>query len=240
MTYKAVGANNPFIKNINSIKYVVETNGTTTLVVNQTQLVGRYPTLANAQDAAAGILIKLGSKDPTTRLGQIFTQTVNLGGGGGGGGNLLPPTGGDVTLDPVTLLPVRHYRTLAYENGVLVSTDNSYMSTMIRATGITEPVTIRYSANRPKSTLYYLKTTFQSVSSASLPPSVSPGFVQWFVNDDLVVNPNDYLRLKAEIQSSQDYASRTDTYSLLNQSENGQLWASGTLEYILTTTNNES
>ena len=239
MTYKAVGANNPFIKNINSIKYVVETNGTTTLVVNQTQLVGRYPTLANAQDAAAGILIKLGSKDPTTRLGQIFTQTVNLG-GDGGGGNLLPPTGGDVTLDPVTLLPVRHYRTLAYENGVLVSTDNSYMSIMIRATGITEPVTIRYSAGRPKSTLYYLKTTYPSASSAAYPPSAEPGFVQWYLNYDIVVNPNDYLRLKAEIFSSQDYESRTDTYSLLNQSENGQLWASGTLEYILTTTTNES
>lgn len=238
MTYKAVGANNPFIKNINSIKYVVEANGTTTLVVNQTQLVGRYPTLANAQDAAAGILIKLGSKDPTTRLGQIFTQTVNLGDGGGGG--ILPPTGGDVTLDPVTLLPVRHYRTVNYENGVLVSTENSYMSVMIRATGINEPVTIRYSANRPKNTLYYLKTTTPSVSSAALPPSVSPGFSQWFANNNIVVNPNDYLRLKAEIYFANDSASVTDTYSLLNQSENGQLWASGTLEYILTTTTNES
>lgn len=239
MTFKAVGASNPFIKNLNSIKYVVEADGTTTLIVNQTQRVGRYPTLANAQDAAAGILIKLGSKDPTTRLGQIFTQTINLG-GGGGGGNILPPTAGDVTLDPVTLLPVRHYRTLNYENGVLVSTENSYMSAMIRATGINEPVTIRYSANRPSNLLYYLKTTTPSVSSSALPPSSSPGFVQWFTNTDLVVNPNDYLRLKSEVISSRDYQNSTDSYSLLNQSENGQLWVSGTMEYILSTTSNES
>lgn len=234
MTFKAVGANNPFIKNLNSIKYVVEADGTTTLVVNQTQLVGRYPTLANAQDAAAGILIKLGNKDPTTRLSQIFTQTINL---DNGGGNILPPAGDDYSLDAVTLLPVRHYRTITDGGGGTTITENTYQSSMIRATGITVPVNIRYQASRIPCNMYYLKTTTPSVSSSGLPPEFSSGFVQWFSGDTVTVNPNDYLRLKASVvvNGSFEFSSQLEkSFSLYNDSENGQLWTSGIFEYIYT------
>lgn len=77
MTYKAAGASNRNLRNVNSATYYVS-NNETLLKINQTQLVGRYPNIEDATEALRGILIKLGVKDTLSRLLKIPTNIVYL------------------------------------------------------------------------------------------------------------------------------------------------------------------
>lgn len=77
MTYKAAGASNRNLRNVNSATYYVS-NNETLLKINQTQLVGRYPNIEDATEALRGILIKLGVKDTLSRLSKIPTNIVYL------------------------------------------------------------------------------------------------------------------------------------------------------------------
>lgn len=77
MTYKAAGASNRNLRNVNSATYYVS-NNETLLKINQTQIVGRYPNIEDATEALRGILIKLGVKDTLSRLLKIPTNIVYL------------------------------------------------------------------------------------------------------------------------------------------------------------------
>lgn len=71
----AAGASNPDINNVNSVTYYIGTDATT-LKVNQTQMVGRYLTIADAVEALTGLLYKCGVRDVATRLPLLNTSIV--------------------------------------------------------------------------------------------------------------------------------------------------------------------
>jgi hypothetical protein len=78
MTYRATGANNPALKDVQFATFLIQTNNTT-LVVNRHQMVGRYPTFSDAKLALEGILIKNGSNNSaSTRLIALKKDLIYL------------------------------------------------------------------------------------------------------------------------------------------------------------------
>jgi hypothetical protein len=194
MTYKAAGASNPNIKNVNSITYWVETNGTTTVKVNQTQYVGRYPTLDNAKDAVAGILIKLGNKDPVTRLAQILTVTNII----PNNDVPMPPANADVTPNALDWYDITHIRTFIRDSqtGEDISQEDSFSSFLQQVTGIDTNIILVPTFTSSTLQLWYRKANFPFASQQAYPPNLEPGYVQIASGDQIIVAPNEYIRFK--------------------------------------------
>jgi hypothetical protein len=71
MTFRAAGASNPALRNVQYAEFLIRATETT-LIVNKTQLVGRYPTLDAARLALEGILIKnAASQRASVRLNEL-------------------------------------------------------------------------------------------------------------------------------------------------------------------------
>lgn len=227
MTYKAAGASNPAIRNVNSITYWVEANGTTTVKVNQTQYVGRYPTLDNAKDAVAGILIKLGNKDPVTRLTQIPTVTNIM-------NNILPPNNNDVTPNALNWLPISHVRVITKDGATndVISDESSYSSFIQQVTGTNTNIVIVPSfTTHPTLQLWYRKANFPFASQQAYPPNFEPGFVQIASGGQITVAPNEYIRFKCLNTSPTSEIINPITVNILNSSESNALLDTFTIRY---------
>ena len=71
MTFRAAGASNSALRNVQYAEFLIRATETT-LIINKTQLVGRYPTLGAARLALEGILIKnAASQRASVRLNEL-------------------------------------------------------------------------------------------------------------------------------------------------------------------------
>jgi hypothetical protein len=178
MTYRAAGASNPNVKYIRSVEYLV-TATDVLAIVNQHQLLGRYPTIEAAELAVEGCLIRHGVKNVYDALFRIPTVIIN--------------SGGDFTS------------TLNYAN--FTTTRNSVGGGMscngspLQINDITRPIVLTFSNSNPNIKCYIKSGTTAIPANASIDPELD-GYVEIGSNSNLVINPNDSTRLKARWVSS--------------------------------------
>lgn len=223
MTFKAAGANNLAIKTVNHITYLQRpSGGFVTVLVNKHQLVGHYPTQANAEDAVAGILIRLGCKDTATRLAAIPTTTVNL-----------TPSGADVTPTAGSWADMTHTRDIETIGGVPVNETNSYGSSQLQVTGIAANISFRINLSNTDVALYYRK------SNLTIPPGVTidpadplSGFTRIMAGEQIVVSPNDFIRFKGRGSGTVS----NSTLATIENTTNSTIFDTFTMTYTFTET----
>lgn len=178
----AAGANNPKIKNVQYVTYLQEpSSGPVHLIVNKTQYVGKYPTLANAQEALEGILMRLGSKNPTTRRGQITTVTTDL------------TFTGDRTPAATNWTDITH--SIIYDTNSEIYT-NTYGTSEVQVTGINTATSFKVEFSVDIQ-LWVKVSDVSTVADITTAPSESTGYRRLYPTNQFIVNNNEYVRFKA-------------------------------------------
>lgn len=201
----AAGANNLNIKSVHYVTYLQEpSSGPVHLIVNKNQYVGRYSTLANAQEALEGILMRLGSKDPTTRRGQITTVTTDL------------TFTGDVTPAAADWTTITH--AVTYDTGIQ-EYSHVYGTAQVQITGIDTNIGLRVLFSNPSTTtqLWVNVSPTTVAANTTTPPSSSTGYTRLYNNSTFVVKPNEFVRFKA-MDSSGAITNFSSTITVTNTS----------------------
>ncbi|MFO0204475.1 MAG: hypothetical protein ACK528_15255, partial [Alphaproteobacteria bacterium] len=174
MTYMAAGASNRNIKNVMSIDYLVTPNDVVA-TVNQTQLVGRYPNISAAELAVRGILVKCGVKlldqtllrIPTTITSSLSDQTSTV--------NFA-----NFTFTVTNLLPIT-------VSGTEFRFNDTNSPIVLSVTDITNQSNVNW----------FIK---ESIVTIPTNPNINPvvdDYVQINQNSNIVVDVNNFVRLKA-------------------------------------------
>lgn len=174
MTYMAAGASNRNIKNVMSIDYLVTPNDVVA-TVNQTQLVGRYPNISAAELAVRGILVKCGVKlldqtllrIPTTITSSLSDQTSTV--------NFANFTFIVAGLVPITV------------SGTEFRFNDINSPIVLSVTDITNQANVNW----------FIK---ESIVTIPTNPNINPavdGYIQINQNSNIVVDVNNFVRLKA-------------------------------------------
>lgn len=202
MSLQAAGANNPNIRNIQYIHYLQRpSSGAVTLVVNRTQYVGTYQSLADAQSAVEGILQKLGNKNAATRRAAIPTMTTDL----TFTGDTTPTSVNwvdcscDVTNDSGNLIPV-------------------FGSSQQQITGIDTTISLRFYVNNPDVELWVKTSSATIPTAASTAPSVAEGYTRLYNNSYINVSNNTYVRIKPNGSGTTDLTTAVTVVNANNAS----------------------
>jgi len=177
MTFRASAASNPALKNVQYVEFYIK--GTdTTLVVNKSQMVGRYTTLANAREALEGILIKNGANLlASSRLTDLNKNLIYL----------------DSTF-VLTPSPLPNWidHTLTIEDELL-----NYAGAQQRLQSCTAPVLLTFTSSNPLVDLY----AKQSVASVPTNTSISPdqdGYTKVNGTIPFLIDIGFFVRLKGK------------------------------------------
>lgn len=185
MTYKAAGASNPNIKNVLYIDYLRNSViGEVTAIVNKHQMVGRYTTLANAQEAVSGILVKLGCKNLNQRLATIPTKFTEL----------VTPTADVAPNTAVTWNNITHTKQVELLGG---ATTRSYTATTIQLSGFSIDVVMSITLTSNAVRLFCKKQMTSITTNSTLSPE-EDGFFEVFSGSQLVVTPNEFVSFKCK------------------------------------------
>lgn len=172
MTYRAAGASKPGLRYVNSATFYI---GATDVIlkVNQTQLVGRYPTYDAAQLALEGILIRNGVKDTALALVRLPIEFKYL------STFVLTPAPAvnwaNFSLDPTP----------------------SYGSSSQRVQAVTAPIKIRFTMDNLLMPLYVKVTSAVSPVNSNISPQ-NDGYTRVLNGQEIIVQPSFFVRLKSD------------------------------------------
>lgn len=217
MTYKAAGASNPNIKNVLYIDYLRNSIiGEVTAVVNKHQMVGRYTTLANAQEAVSGILVKLGCKNLNQRLATIPTKFTEV----------VTPTADIAPNTGASWSNIAHTKQVELIGGTITRT---YTSTQIQVAGFSIDIVMRITLNNNNVRLFCKKQMTSITTNNNLNPEMD-GFFEVFSGSQLVISPNEFVCFKC-VGSIEGTNSISTTVSVINQTNSNTLFKTFTINY---------
>lgn len=172
MTFRAAGASKPSLRYVNSATFYVGTSDVL-LKVNQTQLVGRYPTFDAAQLALEGILIKNGVKDTALAIIRLPKQIVYL--------------------STFTVTQAINWADVNLDASVIPD----WGSTSQRFNLITAPILVSFTRNNTQLPVYVKQTTAVSAANSTLSP-ILDGYTKIEDNQTMIVYPSNFVRIKTE------------------------------------------
>lgn len=177
MTFRASAANNPALKNVQYVEFYIR--GTeTTLVVNKSQMVGRYTTLANAREALEGILIKNGANLlASSRLTDLNKNLIYL----------------DSTF-VLTPSPLPNWvdNTISIEDGLL-----NYGGVQQRLQSCTAPVLLTFTSSDPLVDVYAKQSVIAIPTNTSIQPDAD-GYTKVNGTIPFLVDVGFFVRIKGK------------------------------------------